>query len=58
VALSLLEKRGLDPVDMAARFWKAYKEEPWRGYGASVAAVFHKLGSILLNSIWAQKLDG
>ena len=44
VALSLIDKNGLDVRDMAKRFVNENRREPWRGYGASVGEVFTKLG--------------
>ena len=43
VALSLIDKKGLDITDMAKRFVDENTNEPWRGYGQSVGEVFRKL---------------
>jgi len=43
VALSIIDKKELDAKDLATRFVKEYKTEPWRGYGGSVGQVFEKL---------------
>jgi poly(ADP-ribose) glycohydrolase ARH3 len=43
IALSLIDKKRLDPLDLAKRFWVEYDEHSWRGYGANVAEVFKKL---------------
>ena len=43
IAYSLIERKKLEPVNLATRFWKEHDREPWRGYGASVSAVFEKL---------------
>lgn len=43
VALNLIEHRGLDVPNLAARFVQEYESEPWRGYGGSVCEVFRKL---------------
>jgi poly(ADP-ribose) glycohydrolase ARH3 len=39
----LIEKKKLDPLDLAERFWREFDREPGRGYGAGVVAVFEKL---------------
>ena len=44
VALSVIDKNGLDVRDLAKRFVNENTHEPWRGYGASVGEVFTKLG--------------
>ena len=43
VANSLVDKKSLDVTDLAKRFVAEHKNEPWRGYGASVGDVFRKL---------------
>ena len=43
LAFSLIEKKKLDPLDLAERFWREFDREPRRGYGAGVVAVFEKL---------------
>ena len=43
VALSLIDKKGLDIPDMAQRFVDEYTKETLRGYGSSVGEVFRKL---------------
>lgn len=43
LAESLVEKTGLDIVDLAKRFVKTYYKEPNRGYGPGVVTVFQKL---------------
>ena len=50
VALSLIDRKALDVQDMAKRFVKDYKQEPWRGYGQSVGEVFRKLDNINVRS--------
>jgi poly(ADP-ribose) glycohydrolase ARH3 len=43
IAYSLIAQKKLVPTDLAKRFWEEYYRESWRGYGASVSAVFEKL---------------
>ena len=48
VALSLIDKKGLDVADMAKRFVDENKNEPSRRYGRNVGEVFRKLSNCLL----------
>lgn len=43
VAVSLLERGGLDGAHMAATFARRFAEEPWRGYGAGPPKIFRML---------------
>lgn len=43
VAESVVQQKGLDGADLAARFVASYESELWRGYGTSTKLVLHAL---------------
>ena len=43
IAITFVEKKSLDPAELARNFTKEYFREQWRGYGGSVVEVFDKL---------------
>ena len=43
IADSIISMRSVDSKDLAQRFVQEFENQPFRGYGASVGEVFHKL---------------